>query len=128
HLAALVGCSAGGDERARATCGLDHDDTKGQTRDNAVASREVVSPRLKAGWLLADEASALADGPVQVGVLRRIDDVESPSQNSNGAGFEGGAVGGRINAQREPRYDDIAGLPQAGPELPRELLARCRGC
>ena len=46
HVAAEVGREPRGDERARAPRGLDDDDSGGEPRDDAVADREVLGPRL----------------------------------------------------------------------------------
>ena len=86
HLAALLGGHAGGDQRARAPRRLDDQHAQRDAGDDAVAAGEVLGARHEARRVLADQAAALADPALQLGVLRRIDVVEAAGEHGDRAG------------------------------------------
>ena len=81
----------------------------------------------KPGGVLADQAAALADLALQLGMLRRIDVVEAAGEHGNGAVLERRLVRRRVDAAGQPGGDDEAGAADAGREHAGELLARGRG-
>lgn len=98
----LLAGEAGRDQRARALGRLDHDDAERDPRDQPIAAGKILSPRSEAGRPLADEKAALADRPLQVIILGRIDDVDAAGEHGDGAMLERRKMRRRIDAAGEP--------------------------
>src|SRR5579864_9366193 len=88
HLASLFKCKASGDERARAECRLDHDNTHGNAGDQAVAAGKVTRLRLGADRHLRDDDASLGNRLVQIAIFFRIDAVDAAGDYRESAGFE----------------------------------------
>jgi hypothetical protein len=78
---------------------------------------------------LTQDRPLLHDGPVQVSVLSRVDDIGSASKDRNGgaAGAQGTAMGRTVAPSRHPAHDRHAGLRQIVPQplRYREPIRRC---
>src|SRR6185312_843711 len=77
HLPTLPGCESSGLERAAGERGLDHQGTRRQAADQAIAAREVLAARRGARRKLGNQCSALTDSIRQTCVLPWIDLVET---------------------------------------------------
>ena len=88
HLASLLGGIARGDERARSRAASTI--TTPETKPEMMRLRRGKS--LSRGWKpgrhLGDEAAALADPALQLGVLGRIDPVEAAGEHGDGAALQ----------------------------------------
>ena len=116
-----------GDQRARAFGGLDDDDAERQAGNQPVAAREIAPARLPAERHFGDGGAGRQDGVEQVGMFRRIDAVLAAGEHRHGTAFEAGAVGGRVDAARQPGDDGEAGLAEIAREPLGELDAGGRG-
>src|SRR4029077_12805725 len=73
HLASLFRREARGDEGAAMACGLDHQRAEAEAADDAVASREVLTPRRGARRKFRHQRTADADAVGKQRVFGRID-------------------------------------------------------
>ena len=105
HLAALFQRHPRRDQRARAARRLDDDDAERQPRDQPVAAREIAAARLPAERHFADGRAVGQDRRRKLRMLGRIDVIVPAGQHRDGAAREACAMGGGIDAAREPRYD-----------------------
>jgi hypothetical protein len=70
--------------------------------NQAIAAREVLAPRGKAWAPLAEQQALLADGALEVRILRRVDHVDAAGEHRDGAAFERGKVRRGVDAARQP--------------------------
>ena len=105
-------------ERARAARGLDDDDARREPRDDPVAHRKILGPRLRARRVLRDEEVLGAEPPPSVAVLARIVHVQAAAQDRDrpARALERRLVRRGVHAARETRDDRHPGAR----ELPRE--------
>ncbi|MNI80412.1 hypothetical protein D3C73_1369440 [compost metagenome] len=111
-IAALLARQSGGDQGAGTDFGLDHHHAARQARDDAVAAREVARLRSRADGAFRDDAAALDDLAIQVGVVGRIDVVHPAAQHRDRAGFQRAQMRRRIHPSRQTRDDDVAAFAQ----------------
>ena len=84
-------------------------------------------PRFEARRLLGEKQAALADLPLPLGILGRIDDVDAAGDDRNRAGFKRSVVRSRIDAARQARDDRDILHAQPLRKLAREAAGRGGG-
>ena len=125
HVAPEVGGDLGGDERARAFGGLDHDGHVPERGDRAVARREAPPERREPGRHLGHDAALVEDAPVQPALARRIRHVGAAGEHGDrcGPAVERAGVGGAVDPERHSADDPDAGGADPARERPRDLVA-----
>ena len=126
NLAALFGGHPRGDQRARPMRGLHHDDAECRARDQSIAAREIPRARHVTDRHFGYRAALLEQRGQQILVLGRIDPVMAAGQHRDGAALDGGAMRGLIDAARQPRDDDKAGVAEIARQRGRQISARRR--
>ena len=101
--------------------GLDHDDAERRARDQAVAAGKIVGARHMAERHFGNRAALIEQGGEQILMLRRIDPVVAAGQHRDRAAFDRGAMRGLIDAARQARDDDEAGLAEIARQLAGEF-------
>ena len=116
---------AGGDQRSGFHGRLDHQATLRQSRDDAVALREIGRHRGRADKVLADQQSAARDMAGQVRMFQRVHLVRPGAEDCDRAArrVQRGLVRGAVDALRQPRDHAEPCFSQAGGEVPRVLIA-----
>ena len=127
HFAALLAGKPRGDQRAGAARRLHDHHADREARDQPVAARKVARARLPGERHFRDGGAFGEHRFQQIGVLGRIDALMAAGEHRDGAGREAGAMGGGIDAARQPRHDAEAGLAQVARQPLGEFDAGGRG-
>jgi hypothetical protein len=95
----------------------------GEAGDDAVASGEILRARLVAGGALRDDQAVLGDLTVKAFVLGRIDVVNAPAEDGDGARGEAGGLGLAVNAEGEAGDGNEACAAKVSGHVTRDLAA-----
>src|SRR5437867_9528331 len=103
HLPTLLGGHARGDQRAASFGGLDHDHTEAEAADDPVADGKTTWERQRPVFGLRHERAGPRDGPRQLGVLRRVDAIQSGGHHRDRRrrGLQGAAMCRSIDTTRQ---------------------------
>ena len=77
--------------------------SSGEPGDQPVAAGKIAGARLPAERHLGDDGAVRRDGFGKLAVLGRVDAVMAAREHGDGAGREAAAVGGGVDATRQPR-------------------------
>src|SRR6202044_168232 len=121
YLAILLQRHPRRNKRAAFFGSLDDYDAQAQPRQDPVASREVLSERLRSNGQLADQCAAAGDNALsQLAMFGRVDDVDAASQHGErlAVSVEGPLMRFAVDSSRQPADDGEA----LGRELETEPL------
>jgi hypothetical protein len=126
-FAPLLEGEARGNQRARALCRLDDDDTDREARDQSVAAREIAGARLPAERHLAHRCAVFQDFVEKRGMFGRVDAIVPAGEHGDGAAREARAMGGRIDPARQARDHHQPGFAEVVRKARGDFRARRRG-
>ena len=98
--------------------GFDDDSGAGKARDDPVPAREVARLRGDGHRDFRQAEALLADFLAENRVFRRVDHIDAARHDRDGAGFQRGEMGRRVDPPCEAGDDDVSGFAQ----LMRQLL------
>ena len=130
HLAALFERHPRGDQRAGALRRLDHHDAERKAGNQPVAAGKIARARLPADRHFGDRGAFGRMASARPACSARIDAVMAAGEHRDRAGREARAMRGGIDAARETRDDDEAGVaeiarqPLGEPHAGRRGIAR----
>ena len=125
HLAPLLECEVGGDQRAAPLACLDDDGRAAEAGDDPVAGREPPRRGLDARRVLGDDQPGRDDPAREVGVRGRVVAVDAAAEHGDGraAGFECAAVRFGVDPARHAGDDDETRARELAAERARDRRA-----
>jgi hypothetical protein len=126
-LATSLGRQPGGDQRAGPWRSLDDDRSRAEPGDDPVTIREVARSRLDARRHFGDDQASLGHDLLPSLILRRIEDVETASDDADRTRLERSIMGRAVDAACETGNHDHTLLPEVVGQLAREAARRGGG-
>ena len=126
HLPPRLAREPRGDEAARFDRRLDHQRPACQPGDDPVAAGEMAAARFGARRLFGQQQPFAGDPLLQIGVLRRIGNVDPAGDHADSV-REGALMRGAVDPARQPRDHGEPRLGQPAGEIARQLDRRRAG-